>query len=239
MRRGDLVDRGRQKIVGACVSYGLSDSRVAGNGVDGHNRALETAIGRKTFQQHRDGRDLVGFIRDGFLPEYQAAGRGEGRDEMERRLALAAIMAAPRCLAVDGDQFGPIRPARAHPACEAGRKQRRIDPIHHDRQPAPTRNTMIIRQKSAQKLKMPRTPQPDRIIIVAIRNRTAHDQKKDLRQRKRDPMRRPWILDHGKMIQQQPKPRLLSKLRSVNVHGRISNAIRPIDSAFQSIVKMH
>ena len=63
-------------------------------------------------------------------------------------LSCGAIMAAARGLAVDGDEIRPVRPCLAHPGGEGGRKQRRIDPVHQQRQPAAAGNAVMDRADS-------------------------------------------------------------------------------------------
>jgi len=45
-------------------------------------------------------------------------------------------LAVPRRLAVNGDELGPIRPSRRHPAFQAALEEARINPIEQDAQPA-------------------------------------------------------------------------------------------------------
>jgi len=66
--RGRLVVLDGQKVVGPRVPDGLGDGGVAGDGIDRHDGALQAYLCRKPLQQHRDGRDLVRLVRNGFLP---------------------------------------------------------------------------------------------------------------------------------------------------------------------------
>src|SRR3546814_2274160 len=113
-----------------------SDGGVAGDGVDRDERALEPSapVGSRcgeALQQRRYGGGLVRLGVDRLLSEDEAAGGGEGRDEVQRRRAGAAVVAASRSLAVDGDEVGPVGPGLAHPIGEAGREQRRIRSEEH------------------------------------------------------------------------------------------------------------
>src|SRR3546814_8444075 len=61
--------------------------------------ALESAVGGEALQQRRYGGGLVRLGVDRLLSEDEAAGGGEGRDEVQRRRAGAAVVAASRSLA--------------------------------------------------------------------------------------------------------------------------------------------
>lgn len=82
-------------------------------------------------------------------------------------------------------------------------------------------DAMMIRQKPPQKIEMPIPLQPDRLIAVAIRDRSAHRQQQHLRQRIGHLMRRTPILDHRKMIEQRLQPRPLAKSRFPLIHARL------------------
>ena len=55
---------------------------------------------------------------------------------MERGCAGAAVVAAARGLAVDRHEVGALGPAFPHPAREGGGKERGVDPVHQDGEPA-------------------------------------------------------------------------------------------------------
>ena len=130
---------------------------------------------------------------------------------MERALADAAVMAAARGLAVDGDQVGPIRPDLADPGAEAGREQARIDPVHQQREPACPRHPVMVGQEAAQELQALLPPGGDRLVVVAVGDRAADHQQQNLRQRVGDPPRLAGVLDDGQMVQKGAKAGLLSK----------------------------
>jgi hypothetical protein len=111
-----LVGLDGQEIVGAGLAHGARHGAVARDGIDAHEAALKPTRRGEALEQHRDGRDLVGFARDHFLAEHQTAGGGEGRDQMPRCPAGAAVVAAPGGLAGEGDEFRPLRQqARTQP----------------------------------------------------------------------------------------------------------------------------
>ncbi len=112
-------------------------------------------------------------------------------------------MGAPGGLAVDGDELGPIRPHRGHPALEAALEQERIDPVDEDAQPPLAGNAVVKRRKPAQEIEMMLAPRHDELEVVAGRNRRAHHQQQDFAQRIKHPPRLALVLELGKVLQQQ------------------------------------
>jgi len=155
----------------------LGDLRIAGDGVDGDHGAFEAAAGGKFLEQHRDGGRFVGFVVDRLLSENQMAVGGEGGNQMQRRPSLGPVVAAAHGLAVDGDHVERIGPAGADPVHEAGGEQVRIDPVHHDVEPAPRGNSPVERQKPPQELEMVVTPISDGVETVALGDRGADAQQ--------------------------------------------------------------
>ena len=113
--------------------------------------AFEAAAGGEFLEQHRDGGRFVGFVVDRLLPENQMAVGGEGGDQMQRGPSLGAVVAAAHGLAVDGDRVERLGPAGANPVHEAGGEQVRIDPVHHDVEPAPRGNPPVEGQETPQR----------------------------------------------------------------------------------------
>jgi hypothetical protein len=178
--QGRLIGLDGQQVLGAGVPDGGGDGRVAGDGVDGDDRPLQAVIGAQTLQQDRDGGEFVGFVRDRLLAEHKAPVGGEGGHQMQRRRPDAAVMTAPRRLAVDGDEVGPVGPHLPHPCREAGGEQPGVDPVHQQGQPAAPGNAIVIRQNSAQKRQMRLAPGGDMIVIIAVGDRPAHHKKQNL-----------------------------------------------------------
>jgi len=101
----------------------------------------------------------------------------------------------------DRDRLRQIWPAVPHPTRKAGRKQCEIDPVHQHCQPATRRNAVMVRREPAKKFKMLLTPQTDRVIAIAIRNRPANRPKQDLRQRIGHAMLGTRVIKPRKMLQ--------------------------------------
>jgi hypothetical protein len=118
---------------------------------------------------------ISGLVCDRFLAEHEAAGGGEGGDEVKRCLVGAAIVASTRSLAVDGDAIQSVGPGLPRPGREGDREQLRVDTVHQDGQPSGARNAMMIGQEAAQERQMRFAPFRDPFVIVAIRDRAAHD----------------------------------------------------------------
>lgn len=85
-------------------------------GIDADGRPLQAIVLGQTLQKDRDDAEFLGLFADRFLPQHQAAGRGEGGDQMQRRLPGSTIMAAPQGLSVDRHRVLQPWPAGAHPA---------------------------------------------------------------------------------------------------------------------------
>jgi hypothetical protein len=79
---------------------------------------------------------------------------------------------------------------------------------------------MMKREKAPQKRQMRLAPGGDPLVIVAIADRPAHDEKQNLRQRMRCPPRFARILNRREMIQQRPKAGLLRKSKIDKLHDR-------------------
>src|SRR3546814_18512663 len=84
-----------------------SDGGVAGDGVDRDERALEPSapVGSRcgeALQQRRYGGGLVRLGVDRLLSEDEAAGGGEGRDEVQRRGAGAPVEGQATRLHISG-----------------------------------------------------------------------------------------------------------------------------------------
>ena len=91
------------------------------------------------------------------------------------------------------------------PALEGRSKQRGIDPVHQDREPALARNPMITGQKPAQEGQMCRAPGGDVLVVIAIRDGPADHRQQDLRERMQDPPDVARVLHRREVIQQRSK----------------------------------
>src|SRR3954452_15357759 len=92
----------RDQVVRALSLDGVGDRGLAAHGVEGDEGSGEG----QALEQQRDGGDLIRLGVGGFLPEHQALPGRPGGDKMQRLAALAAVVRAPRSLAVDGDKVG-------------------------------------------------------------------------------------------------------------------------------------
>jgi hypothetical protein len=152
----------------------LGDLRIAGDGVDADHGAFQAAAGGEFLEQLGDGGCFAGFVVDGLLPENQTAVGGEGRDQMQRGPSPGPVVAASHGLAVNGDRLDRLGPAGADPVHEAGGEQVRVDPVHHDVEPAPGRDPPVERQEPPQELEMGASPNRDGVEAVALGDRGAH-----------------------------------------------------------------
>ena len=87
---------------------------LAAHGIDRDQSAFQ----RKQVEQRGDGGDLIGLRAGLGLGGHEPLARGEGRDQVESIMAPLAT-AAPRGLAVDGDQLGRRAGERGDPGHEA------------------------------------------------------------------------------------------------------------------------
>src|ERR1700739_2729826 len=137
---------------------------------------------------------------------------------------LAAVVGAPRRLAVDGDEVVPARPQRGDPAVEAAAEQHRIDAIDQAAQPALAGNAKMELREAAQKIEMMLTPGDDIVEVVARREGGAGHQQQYLFERIHDPARLPVVRKRGKMLQKQRHTRpwyiLFRKHDAEIVHDR-------------------
>jgi hypothetical protein len=145
-----------------------------------------------------------------------------------------AVVAAAHGLAVDGDRAEGLGPAGAHPVPEAGGEQIRIDPVHHDVEPAPRGNPPFERQESPQELEMGLSPVGDGVEAVALGDRGADAQQQNLVQLVRHAFRTSFVLDPGKVIQQKPQPRRLGGFVRQGVHQQAPNQEPPTIHPFRN-----
>ena len=116
-------------------------------------------------------------------------------------------MAAPHGFVVDGDRVGGIGPAGANPVHEAGGEQARIDPVHHDVEPAARGNSPLEGQEPTQEVEVSLSPSRYGVEAIAIGDRRADAQKQNLVQLVGRVFRTAFVLDPGKVVQQKPQPR--------------------------------
>jgi hypothetical protein len=74
--------------------------------------------------------------------------------------------------AVDGDHVRTARPGLAHPGRKGCLKQRRVDPVHKDGQPTPSRHTMGERRGAAQQVQVRLAPGGDMVVVIAVVSQT-------------------------------------------------------------------
>ena len=210
--------------------------RIAGDRVDGDQGAFEAAAGGEFLEQQRDGGRFVGFVVDRLLSENQMAVGGEGGDQMQRGPSLGPVVAAAHGLAVDGDRVERLGPAGANPVHEAGGEQVRIDPVHHDVDPAPRGNAPVERQESPQKPEMVLSPIGDGLEAVAFGDRGA-----DAQQAKSRSACEPRLPDFvcPRSGKSGPAEAATARVARVRKARRPSDRLRirsPMDSAFPQLV---
>jgi hypothetical protein len=80
----------------------------------------QRALQVQQLQQLRDCRDLVGLLGHGLLPQAQVTPDGPGTDQVQRRLAVLAVVRPSKGFAVDGDVLEIQGPGDfGHPGGEA------------------------------------------------------------------------------------------------------------------------
>ena len=97
--------------------------------------------------------------------------------------ARAAVVAAARGLAVDGDEVRPFGPGLAHPGGEGGGEQRRVDTVHQDGQPAPAGDAVLHRADGGAGSPDGLAPRGNMVVVVAVGDGAADHQEQDLGQR--------------------------------------------------------
>jgi hypothetical protein len=156
----------------------------------------------ESFQQPRNGDDLIGLFVDGLLSEDEAlAGRASG-DHVQRFAALGARVGSPRGLAVDGDDVGRALAQRLHPAGEAGLEQFGVEPVDHVVERVMGRQAALVGQEALQEIPPLLAPQPDLDEILHAVKRGAQNQKQDFRQRIDKPPALARVRKRGKVLQQ-------------------------------------
>ena len=111
-----LVARHRQDVMAALFAYLFRDLGLATHRINRYDGALQFQL----FEQERNGRDFVGFLRGRDLAQHQVGFRRPRTDHVQRLLAFGRRAAAPRRLAVDGHDLAvEIKIQRFDPTGEA------------------------------------------------------------------------------------------------------------------------
>jgi hypothetical protein len=122
---------------------------------------------------------------------------------MQRAPSLGPVVAAAHGLAVDGDRVERLGPAGEDPVHEARGEQVRIDPVHHDVEPAPRWNPPVEGQEPLQELEMGLSPVGDGVEAVAVGDRGADAQEQNLVQPVRHAFRTPLVREPGEVVQKK------------------------------------
>src|SRR5215212_2056460 len=147
----------RDQVVRALSLDGVGDLGLAAHGIkrdegSGEGQALE---------QQRDGGDLIRLGVGGFLPEHPALTGRPGGDKMQRLAALAAVVRAPRSLAVDGDKVGLGVAQLVDPGHKAGLEERGVECVDDVVEGIVGGKAVVEGQESAQEAQVLHTPEPD------------------------------------------------------------------------------
>ena len=154
---------------------------------------------------------------------------------MQRGPPLGPVVTTPHGLAVDGDRVERFGPAGEDPVDEARGEQGRIDPVHHEIEPAPGGNPPVEIQEPPQELDMGPSPLGDGVETVAIGDRGADADQQDLVELVRHAFRAALVLDPGKMVQQKPQPRGLGDFVGRGVHEQAPNQEPPWIQLFRNL----
>jgi hypothetical protein len=107
---------------------------IGGDGADRDQRTAQTILFPQAGQQGCDRGQLVGLVVH-CLTEHQAAGGGEGGDQMQRSLRRRGRVCGTRSRR-RWDEVPSTGPGLAHSDGERSREQGRADAFHHNGQPA-------------------------------------------------------------------------------------------------------
>lgn len=116
-----------EEVITAAGHDRLGDGGLRAHGVDGDQRALEF----EPFQETGDGGDLVALVVDRLLAEHEALAGGPGRDGVQGGPPLRPGVAAPRGLAVDGDEIGLGLAQALDPGGKAGLEEVGVEGADH------------------------------------------------------------------------------------------------------------
>ncbi len=119
---------------------------------------------------------------------------------MQRLASLGTRMAAPRGLAIDGDDLGIAVAQGLDPACEASLEEVGIERVDHVVERVVRRDAALVGQETAQKVEALLTPQLRLDEIVHAAQRRAQHHKQDFRQRVGDTPTLAGIRQRRKMI---------------------------------------
>ena len=190
----------REQIVRALGLDGLGDLGLAAHGIDGDQGSGEG----QALEQQRDGGNLIRLGVGGFLPQHQALTSRPGGDEMQRLAALAAVVRAPRSLAVNGDHVGLGLAQTLDPGHKAGLEQRRVERVDDVVEGVVGGKAIFERQEPAQEGQVLHTPEPGFDEILRPRQRCAEHEEHDLRQRVDDLPGLARVLEGREVFDQGP-----------------------------------
>src|SRR4051794_2281707 len=140
----------------------------------------------------------------GFLPEHQALTGRPGGDEMQRLAALAAVVRAPRSLAVDGDNIGLGVAQILDPGHKAGFEERGVERVDDVVEGIVGGKAIFERQKPAQEVQVLHTPEPGFNEVLRARQRCAEYEEHDLRERVDDLPDLARVLEGREVFDQGP-----------------------------------
>ena len=144
-----LIGLQGEDVIGASIDHLAGDLALAAHGVDGDDRAFND----QHVQKLGDGNDLIGFLGHLDLAEHQSLARREGRDDVDRRVALFGKRAAAG-LAVDGNHLGGDAGLSRHPSHEALLEPLGVEGREYLPQPVMGRRFPQKRPEPAQQIKL-------------------------------------------------------------------------------------
>ena len=195
-----LVVLDRQYVVGAAILNNLGDGGLCAHSVDGDGATGQGQRG----EQFGNGRDLVGLLRRGPLPQHQSCPRRKRRDQVQRGGVDSTRAAAG--LAVEGHDLRPQnRQNAADPAPESGLELLRIDQPEHPPEGVVRGNAMGQSQVATQPVQLLPRPQLDLHKRVRPHQHRFHRHHQQLHQVMFHLRRLPGIADRNKHIR-QPQP---------------------------------
>ena len=152
----------------------------------------------------------------------------KAKDEVQWRRFGAAVVAAPRGFAIDGQEPGLRTNSPAHPAKAAANSaglMRFIGPSHQDGEPAFAGNAVLVGQVPAQEAEVRSAPGGDVLVVVAVSDGAADDESSTSGSGCRIRRTSRVFLGLGEMIQQRREARLPGQ-GLIGDHGRLRHRFR-------------
>lgn len=204
-----LIALERQHVVAALLDDLPGDLALGPHRIDRDGRAAQL----QDLQHLRDGRDLVGMVRDRLLSQHEAVSLGPRTDHVQRRLAVGVVVGAAQGFAVDRDQGAlALADGGGHPLAEAGLEGERVQSSNDPPERVIGGNPMRQGQMPAQPRSFGMAEGLKLAPAFGPSDRASDGDEEDLGERVKLRAVDAWIVESFEVVQQQSRSRFHGRL---------------------------